>query len=282
VERAAALADPLAAPGIFLLLARLRAESGDASGARRAIDDALARDPDARTYGEAEVLRGLVLHDAGDLDGATSALARARDHFAVHGMAFDAAIARGHLGVVARERGRAAAAYALLAEARDALRPSEHAAYFEVHLSGIADGPPDVIHLRARDPLALPAALLERIVRRASKKAEAPPPDDALLVGAGGSWFRAPEGVRVGLERRRSLALLLDRLAAERLERPGATLSAAALFAAAWPGERAIASAAAHRVRVAVATLRKMGLRDLLVTTPEGYSLAFDRPLMRV
>src|SRR6185436_18758346 len=116
--------------------------------------------------------------------------------------------ARGHLGVLARERGRAAEAYALLAEARDSSRPSEHAAYFETHLSGIVDGPPDAIHLRARDPLALPVALLERIVRRASKKRESMPPPDALLVGAGGAWFRAPGGARVGLERRRALALL--------------------------------------------------------------------------
>ena len=42
-----------------------------------------------------------------------------------------------------------------------------------------------------------------------------------------------------------------------------------------------IASAAAHRVRVAVATLRKMGLRDCLVTTPEGYALTPALDLIR-
>jgi hypothetical protein len=84
----------------------------------------------------------------------------------------------------------------------------------------------------------------------------------------------------VGLERRRSLALLLDRLAAERTN-GGGTLGAAPLFAAAWPGEKAIASAAAHRVRVAVATLRKMGLRDLIVTTPDGYAIAAHQHVVR-
>jgi hypothetical protein len=105
-----------------------------------------------------------------------------------------------------------------------------------------------------------------------------PPPDDALVVGAGGEWFRPPHGARVGLERRRSLALLLDRLAAV----PGTSLDASTLFAAAWPGERAIASAAAHRVRVGIATLRKMGLRDSVVTTPTGYALRADAQLMRL
>ena len=282
VERAVAIADAQIVVRVLLYLAWTRAQAGDATGAVRAIDDALARGADVRERADAEILRGLALHDAGELDAGAASLARARDHALLHGMNAHAAIARGHLGVVAREAGRAAEAYALLADARDTLREDDHGAYFELHLSAIRDGAADAVHLRTRDPLAMPSALLERIVKRASRPAAAAPPEDALLVGAGGAWFRAPGGARVGLERRRSLALLLDRLAVERLERPSSTLSSAALFAAAWPGEKAIPSAAAHRVRVAVATLRKMGLRELLVTTPEGYSLAFDRPLMRV
>jgi predicted ATPase len=107
------------------------------------------------------------------------------------------------------------------------------------------------------------------------------PSEDALVVGAGGIWFRPPRGARVGLERRRSLALLLDHLATVRSEQPGITVRAATLFGVAWPGEKALASAAAHRVRVAVATLRKMGLRDALVTTPDGYGLSADVELVR-
>lgn len=58
-------------------------------------------------------------------------------------------------------------------------------------------------------------------------------------------------------------------------------MRSAALFTAAWPGEKAIASAAAHRVRVAIATLRKMGLRGALVTTPDGYGITSDTELVR-
>jgi hypothetical protein len=140
--------------------------------------------------------------------------------------------------------------------------------------AGLAPAPIEA----ARDPRAVwsiaKSAIHARVLAGASQGTRAPPPPpDALLVGEAGAWFRPPNGARVGLERRKSLALLLDRLASERLARPGATLAGGALFAAAWPGEKAIASAASHRVRVAVATLRKMGLRDLLVTQADGYAL---------
>lgn len=106
-------------------------------------------------------------------------------------------------------------------------------------------------------------------------------PEDALVVGVDGGWFRAPGAARVGLERRRSLALLLDRLTGERLAHAGATLGSAALFAAAWPGEKAITSAASHRVRVAIATLRKMGLKDAIVTQSDGYALSSELRVVR-
>jgi hypothetical protein len=78
----------------------------------------------------------------------------------------------------------------------------------------------------------------------------------------------------VGLERRVALALLLDRLTTEHLAQ-GSALVAAALFAAAWPGERALQAAAAHRVRVGIATLRKLGLKDAIETLPDGgYALS--------
>ncbi len=108
-----------------------------------------------------------------------------------------------------------------------------------------------------------------------------PPPDDALLVGPAGLWFRVPHGDRIILDRRRQLAKMLDHLTDERIARPGGALGWEALLAAGWPGERVLPDAAAHRVRVAVSTLRKLGLRDLLRTTEEGYLLAADTPTIR-
>ena len=46
------------------------------------------------------------------------------------------------------------------------------------------------------------------------------------------------------------------------------------MFAAGWPGDNVQPDAAVNRVRVAVATLRKLGLRPHLVTRGDGYMLA--------
>ena len=43
-----------------------------------------------------------------------------------------------------------------------------------------------------------------------------------------------------------------------------------------------LAAAGAHRVRVAVSTLRKLGLANLIVTTGEGYALDARVPLVFV
>jgi hypothetical protein len=102
------------------------------------------------------------------------------------------------------------------------------------------------------------------------------PAPSALVVARSGQWFRAPHGERTSLDRRRPLALLLRRLAAERSETPGRALGWDTLLEAGWPGERVLAEAGAHRVRVAISTLRKLGLRDLLLTEPDGYLLRPD------
>ena len=46
------------------------------------------------------------------------------------------------------------------------------------------------------------------------------------------------------------------------------------MFDIGWPGEKAGAEAAADRVYWVIGTLRRLGLRDLLVTTDDGYHLA--------
>lgn len=109
-----------------------------------------------------------------------------------------------------------------------------------------------------------------------------PPPDDALVIGPAGRWFRLPHSERVPLDHRRPLALILSRLAGERLDRPGTPLPWEALLEAGWPGERVLPAAGAHRVRVALSTLRKLGLKDVLCTTGEGYVISPDVPLSRV
>jgi predicted ATPase/Tfp pilus assembly protein PilF len=200
---------------------------------------------DRRAEALAIGLLARVDHASGDRAAARAGYERAEAGLAELGFELAAAVFIGHRGVLSRDEGRAAEAYTLLSAAVDRLGADGAAAPF--------------LALRAALDAAAPAA--------------PPPPDDALLVGPAALWFRPPRGDRASLDRRRPLALLLQRLAAERRDRPGAPLGWDALLAAAWPGERVLPEAGAHRVRVALSTLRKLGLRDVLRTTDDGYLL---------
>jgi len=135
---------------------------------------------------------------------------------------------------------------------------------------------------RALEPRSAHVRIALRCAPPTTIEAAPPPPDDALVIGPSGLWFRVPNGDRTSLDRRRQLAKMLDRLAEERANRPGRALGWDDLLAAAWPGERVLPEAAAHRVRVAISTLRKLGLRDLLRTSEEGYLLAPEIQAIRV
>lgn len=146
-----------------------------------------------------------------------------------------------------------------------------------------------VVRRRGRGDVAFGMMLLERALReyRGGQVAPAPRtdtsaqaqgeeqelPDNVLIFGEDGSWFRVPAGDIVDIERRKSLRLILMALADARTERPGQHLSLWDLLSAGWPGEKVIREAGASRVHVAVATLRRMGLRDLLLHSKEGYML---------
>lgn len=106
-----------------------------------------------------------------------------------------------------------------------------------------------------------------RLLRRAM-------PADALEVGPGASWFRVPGRETVSLESRPTLARLLEALVEARLARPGAPLAWDELLSAGWPDERVMPAAAQNRVRVALSTLRTLGLRTLLVTERGGHRLS--------
>jgi hypothetical protein len=88
-----------------------------------------------------------------------------------------------------------------------------------------------------------------------------------------GRLLGARGGERVSLARKRSLRLLLAALTSARLRSPSRALDSAALLALGWPGDRVLPAAGAHRVRVAIATLRRLGLREHLVSRDDGYLL---------
>jgi predicted ATPase len=99
-------------------------------------------------------------------------------------------------------------------------------------------------------------------------------PRVALVVWDGGQFFRLPRAQeRVDLSRRAPLGRIVHALAQRRFDAPGEALPVEEIIRAGWPGERIGAEAALNRARVALATLRKLGLRDVLVTGAGGYWL---------
>ncbi|MBL8740588.1 MAG: hypothetical protein JNK04_05835 [Myxococcales bacterium] len=98
-----------------------------------------------------------------------------------------------------------------------------------------------------------------------------PGPVTAVLVGRRGRWLLVA-GRRIDLSRHRALRRIAVALA-DAFDR-GDSLSTQDLFSLGWPGESADVSAAANRVYVAVALLRKLGLRGLIVRQRGGYVLS--------
>jgi hypothetical protein len=94
-----------------------------------------------------------------------------------------------------------------------------------------------------------------------------------LRVDRQGAWFEVDGGKRVELGRRGALRRILAALAAKRALEPERGLKQSDLAIIGWPGERVLVDAASTRVRVAIATLRQLGLRSHLLTSDEGYLL---------
>jgi predicted ATPase len=123
------------------------------------------------------------------------------------------------------------------------------------------------------------AYFARRLLRRALDRAD--PPRDAFVVATDAAWFRPARGAHVDLSSRPPLRRIVAALADARERSPGKALPIAALFAAGWPGERIQRAAMHNRVRVALTTLRKLGLASALARAAEGYLLDPNTPLVR-
>ncbi len=122
-------------------------------------------------------------------------------------------------------------------------------------------------HIEQSEDVRLAARLFDRAATGAT------PVTPRLVVGADGVWFSIDDGPRVDLGRRANLRRLLVALTERRREAPGAAVTAALLLERGWPGERVLAEAGSTRVRVAISTLRRMGLSRVLLTRDDGYLL---------
>jgi len=206
-----------------------------------------------------------VLHaGAGDLAAATDAFAAADASLSrVDAPLFAAAIEvhRGHLDVLAARSARAAESRAeCMEKARTRLTRRRH----------------DERSADVRFAARLLARAIEALDARPRDPSVPPRKDqrEILWVGASGRAFRLGDSPTVDLSRRGSLRRILEWLASERLARPGVASDWPALLARGWPDERVLVEAGATRVRVAVATLRKLGLARVLVTRDDGYLLS--------
>lgn len=132
-----------------------------------------------------------------------------------------------------------------------------------------------LVAARHRSPAAVkgePSALTSPDRPRAAL--EPPPgPDRVLVVDPQGQWFERAGQARVVLTRRRTLCLLLRALAEARVAACGTALAVHDLFAAGWPDQRVQHQAATFRVYSALASLRRLGLEEVLINQYGGYLL---------
>ncbi|MFO0548513.1 MAG: tetratricopeptide repeat protein [Polyangiaceae bacterium] len=123
----------------------------------------------------------------------------------------------------------------------------------------------------ASDDVRFALRILERAEARRDGLAEGEPP---FVVRKGARAFRLPHATSdVDLSKRVPLQRILLALAERRVSAPGETMDLYEIIAAGWPGERIAERAAHNRVHVALTTLRKLGLRDHLVSEAGGYLL---------
>jgi hypothetical protein len=94
-----------------------------------------------------------------------------------------------------------------------------------------------------------------------------------IRLGPDAEWLETPNGMRHALGARRSLRRMLLALAEARRDHAGTTLSVDDLLEAGWPGEDPLVEAGSNRVYVAISTLRKLGLGELLQRWDGGYRL---------
>jgi tetratricopeptide (TPR) repeat protein len=115
------------------------------------------------------------------------------------------------------------------------------------------------------------ARLVVRLLERAVGE-----PGAALLVGPEGAWARVPGKERVDIARYAASARILEGLARRAESAPGESCDADTLIEAGWPGEQILPDAAKNRLGVALARLRKLGLREQIQTTKDGWRLDPD------
>jgi predicted ATPase len=235
------------------LVARIDHVVGDPEGARRGyrqVCKALSHAQDRRWEAIFRALWALAAAHTGRAEEAEQELARAREAASCVAEPQIRASLDAYEALVAHALGRD------LADSRELLRA-------RARLDGLGAGQGDEVRFA------------KVWLSRALGTSSAP---EQLVVARSGSWFRLGARAPVSLDRRRTLQRLFMHLAHRRDSAAGRGAPLAELVDAGWPGERVLPQAAANRVYVAVTTLRKMGLGDVLKASDDGWCLDPDVP----
>lgn len=183
---------------------------------------------------------------------------------------------RGDLSGAAEALARAERAAALLDnEPALTVAVKLHRRAFEVRSSAAAAGLAEAEAMVAAHPSDDSRFSLRMLKVAACASTLTPPVTDALVVEPGGSAFRLPGATSsVELPARSPLRRLLEHLARRRIEAPGEVVTIETMIKVGWPGERIATDAALNRAYVALASLRKLGLKGFLLHGAGGYAIS--------
>jgi len=281
--RALAVAD---AEGQTIVAARMRArlgrvyvDAGRLDDADDALSPALAALAGDRFEPWARAHVALLAWKRGHLDDAREGYTRAVELFGVRGAVAFEVCNRTMLASVLAALGRGVDALAEIERARIDAAPLKDAgldaglALAEAHralLDARRGGAPARVDLARARRRALRdkdvRALLERL--DAMRTADLPT-RPGLAVASDGAWFTPPDGHRAVLPAGSPLRAIVRALtvASER------TSTSHDLVAAAWPAERILPRAAAHRLHAAMSELRALGLGRCVERSGDGYRL---------
>ena len=290
LERSERAPDPITLGITYGNLAILAQEQGDLDAAAasfaRAIDE-LGRAGHRLYEAHLGLYLGFLEHERGALERAALGYERALVPLEAIGDRRMAGLALAGLGAAQAQRGRTAAAresFDRAARHLEDLGDDGLTLALELHRAHLvlteADRAPSPEAARAlrEEVLTLAGAGPERLARSddariALRILRARLSALTLHATRDARVLRLPDGATVDLERRDVLRRLMERLVAERVSAPGRAIAVEALIEHGWPGERMRWESANNRFKVALSTLRKLGLKDMIVRDDAGYLL---------
>jgi predicted ATPase/Tfp pilus assembly protein PilF len=289
LERSRGACDPITVgltEGNLGILTQEQGRLDDAGGHLARAQHELARSGHRLYEAHITVYLGFLEHERGNFDRSIGHYERAHAALIAIGDRRMAGLALAGLGAASAALGRTAAAEEAFAGAHghlEAIGDEGLLLALELHRAHL------VLCEADADPEAAPS-LRERVVEltRGASAEILGRSDDArtalrllrvrlgarsVSIAEDGSLVRLPDGTELDLSRRDVLKRIVVTLARARVDRPNAALTVDTLIEEGWPGERVKYQSALNRLKVALSTLRKLGMKDLIVRREDGYLL---------